>query len=173
MNRATLFAVAFPIVVMSGWVGTLTWQQHSGTEVRLPVTGFDPRDLLSGHYLTYTVDYGMPVCPTGADLAATPTCVCLVENAETKNHEASWAGSFSERPASCAVFLNGECSYGRFQAHIERFYFPDRFQTELAVVPERSTITVVVRASGDGMVTGFAVDGVDLLEYARKHSTEP
>src|SRR5690606_16954027 len=55
MNRSALFAIAFPLAVMGAWLARLDWLERSGTPVQLAVTGFDPRDLLAGHYLTYTV----------------------------------------------------------------------------------------------------------------------
>lgn len=170
MNRVALMSVAFPIVVLAAWLGRLVWAQGSGTEVRLAVQGFDPRDLLAGHYLTYTVNYGpMQVCG-GYDVAP-ERCVCL-EPGSDDTHVASWAGSCSERPSSCGTYLKGECRYGRFEAEIERYYFPETYQTTLAVVPERSAIKVVVRPSGDALVTGFTVDGVDVLDYAKAQSNE-
>ena len=30
-----------------------------GSEIILPISGFDPRDILSGHYLVYRIDYGI------------------------------------------------------------------------------------------------------------------
>lgn len=173
MNRFALFAVAFPLVVMGAWLARLESLEHSGTPVRLAVTGFDPRDLLAGHYVTYAVSYGpLSSCP---DEKSDPiaTCVCLAENSATRLHQATWAGDCSERPATCGPFIKGTCRYGRFDANIERFYFPEAFQSTLAVVPEKSTITVVLRPTGEGLVTGFAVDGVQLLDYAKAHGEKP
>lgn len=170
MNRSALVAMAFPLAVMGAWLARLDWLERSGTPVQLAVTGFDPRDLLAGHYLTYTVSYGpMNTCPPEDVAGPIETCVCLAENSETRIHEATWAGDCSERPATCGAFIKGTCRYGRFDANIERFYFPEAFQSTLAVVPEKSTITVVLRPTGEGLVTGFAVDGVQLLDYAKAH----
>ena len=170
MNKAALLAVAFPLAVMGAWLARLDWHERSGTPVQLAVTGFDPRDLLAGHYLTYTVGYGaLSICPS-EEIAPTETCVCLAENSETRIHEATWAGGCNERPSTCGPFIKGTCRYGRFSANIERFYFPEAFQSTLAVIPEKSTITVILRPTGEGLVTGFAVDGVQLLDYAKAHS---
>lgn len=175
MNKSALFSIALPIAVLGAWLLRLTWAEHSGTQVRLAVTGFDPRDLLAGHYLNYTVDYGPAGdCPReGAVDAATPICVCLVENAGTQLHEANWTGPCDVRPNECPVFVEGKCRYGRFTADIERFYFPETLQSELAIVPEKSAITVALGSDGRGVVTGFTVDGVDLVDYAKSRATAP
>jgi uncharacterized membrane-anchored protein len=169
MNKLAVFAVALPMAVMGGWLARLVWLDHSGTEVRLPVTGFDPRDLLAGHYLTYTVDYGSAgVCPQAVDNEVFETCICLAADTATKTHAATWSGACDSRPTACSLFIKGDCEYGRFTANIERFYFPETFQTALAVVPEKSVISVKVTPTGDGLVTGFAVDGVNVLDYVQQ-----
>lgn len=171
MNRAAFFGVAFPIAVLAGWALQLEWAVRHGTEVRLAVRGFDPRDLLAGHYLTYTVDFGpIEVCPGDNYGDVREKCVCLVEGTN-QLHEANWVGACSERPADCRTFIRGACRYSRFDARIDRFYFPESYTSELAVVPERSAVKVVVRPSGDAIVTGFTVDGVDVLDYARTRSS--
>lgn len=173
MNKLTIFSVVLPIAVLGGWLARLDWLESSGTKVRLAVSGFDPRDLLAGHYLTYTVNYGPAGdCPQEGAAATATTCVCLAENAASRVHEATWAGPCDVRPLECPLYLEGECHYGRFTANIERFYFPDTFRSTLAVVPDKSTITVALTPTGDGIVTGFAVDGVDLLDYAKTHPAE-
>lgn len=170
MNKTTLFAVGLPIAVLGAWLAQLEWRESSGTTVRLAVRGFDPRDILAGHYLTYTVDYGPAGdCPRQGSTETPKTCLCLTENPATQLHEATWAGPCDVRPLECPLYIEGECNYERFTANIERFYFPETFRTALAVVPEKSTISVVVQPDGQALVTGFAVDGVDLLDYAKSH----
>lgn len=176
MNKSTLFAVALPLAVLLAWETRLEWLIRSGTEVRLAVNGFDPRDLLAGHYLTYAVDFGPEnLCPqsfSGTD-EGQETCVCLSENATTGVYQATWSGACDESPAQCGPFVKGTCLYGMFASDINRFYFPESFQSSLAIVPEKSTIRVVLTSEGRGIVTGFAVDGVDVLEYAKSHTTVP
>jgi hypothetical protein len=174
LNKTTLFAVAFPIAVLGAWLAQLNWRESSGTHVRLAVRGFDPRDVLAGHYLTYTVDYGPAGdCPREGATDVPKTCMCLSQNPTTQLHEATWAGPCDVRPLECPLYLEGECRYERFTADIERFYFPETFRSELAIVPEKSTIDVVVQSNGQALVTGFAVDGVDLLDYAKSRAEAP
>ena len=60
-KRALLaMSLALPLVVFSAsWV--MTWRQAQQGELWLaPITGYDPRDLLRGHYVQYRYDW-----PTG------------------------------------------------------------------------------------------------------------
>lgn len=52
-NRQILFitAICFPILLLSIWISSLYIKINSRDTVRVVVTGYDPRDLLSGHYV--------------------------------------------------------------------------------------------------------------------------
>jgi hypothetical protein len=55
MNRrlAALVALALPLVGLAGmWASTEQWHRQ-GTDWLVPVTGYDPRDLLRGHYVQF------------------------------------------------------------------------------------------------------------------------
>jgi len=168
MKLAAISAVIFPLLVMAAWVGRLEWTKHYGAEVILEIQGYDPRDLLSGHYLRYRVNYGPKGnCPDRYQKSSGPVCFCL-EKTASEIYEATWAGQCSDRdPNSCGIYIRGNCHYGHFSANIERMYFPERFTKELAVVPPKAVIKVRLSDSGQGQVTHLLVDGVDLIEYAR------
>jgi hypothetical protein len=55
MNRrlASLLALALPLVGLTGmWASTEHWHRQ-GTDWLVPVEGYDPRDLLRGHYVQF------------------------------------------------------------------------------------------------------------------------
>ena len=45
--------LGLPILFLGMLGGSLKIQMNSGIEVRLPIRGYDPRDLLSGHYIPF------------------------------------------------------------------------------------------------------------------------
>jgi hypothetical protein len=49
-------------VAMLGWTAWLYAQKTNGKEVKVAITGYDPRDLLSGHYIQYTIDWEKTDC---------------------------------------------------------------------------------------------------------------
>lgn len=57
---AVLFAL--PLVCLMTWTAYLTYQRDSGREVKVAVQGYDPRDLLSGHYIQYQIDWDKTDC---------------------------------------------------------------------------------------------------------------
>jgi len=51
-----------PALMLLSWVMFLSYQLHSGQEVRVCVKGYDPVSLLSGHYIRYVIDWDNTDC---------------------------------------------------------------------------------------------------------------
>ena len=157
-------AVFFPVAGLLLWWAQLTFFVSHGTLVQFGVTGYDPRDLLAGHYIRYNVDYGSDsLC---ANDLGKPRCVCLNTATENGLAKSDWAGPCEARPA-CELWLAGRCEYGRFLADIERYYIPEEYASELMRAPEDSTVQVIVTDKGRGIVIGYQVLGQPVLDYAR------
>lgn len=154
-----LAAIVAPLLVMLTWVASLALHVQTGVEVELRITGYDPRDLLAGHYLRYQVDYGRPIdCLTGGR-----RCLCL--NPQGQGIASAESVGSCEENSACTIQLKGDCQQGRFVAGIERFYFPEKHGKTLAVVPDSATILVKIDEDGHGMVTDLKVNGSRLSEW--------
>lgn len=80
MNRSLvrLMALVLPLI---GLGGTWLWahiRAQQGTEWDVPVSGYDPRDLLRGHYIVYRYDW--PRLEAQGDMAFVRE-LCLIGNA--------------------------------------------------------------------------------------------
>ncbi|MBP5404229.1 MAG: GDYXXLXY domain-containing protein [Elusimicrobiaceae bacterium] len=73
-NKLLALSFAIPFLCLLAWTLHLTWQRSHGLEITVPVTGYDPRDLLSGHYIQYEIDWAQ------ADCTQFPGGKCLREN---------------------------------------------------------------------------------------------
>jgi hypothetical protein len=78
MNRA-LISIAALVLPLAG-LGTvwLTTDRASrqGTEWDVPIEGYDPRDLLQGHYVQFQYDWpGLKVAEDGPGLGFAPLCL--------------------------------------------------------------------------------------------------
>lgn len=63
MNKKIIAFVFFaPFIALFTWTIWLYVQQSTGKEITVAVTGYDPRDLLSGHYIQYTIDWDRTDC---------------------------------------------------------------------------------------------------------------
>lgn len=61
-NKILAVCFALPFCILVGWTLLLSWQQQHGQEITVAVTGYDPRDLLSGHYIQYQIDWERTDC---------------------------------------------------------------------------------------------------------------
>lgn len=57
-----LLLIAAPALLLTLFTITLLWQRSLLPEVTLRIAGYDPRDLLSGHYIAYTIDWENTDC---------------------------------------------------------------------------------------------------------------
>ncbi len=61
-NKLLALCFAIPFLCLLVWTLHLTWQRAHGTLIKVTVTGYDPRDLFSGHYLQYEIDWDQTDC---------------------------------------------------------------------------------------------------------------
>lgn len=153
MNKRTmlLIALALPILALMTSAYLKSVQRDSGEQITLPIEGFDPRDLLSGHYLIYQVDYGLETDCTEHDVE---TAVCL------RPERAMYLADAV--PDSCKLFIRGYCdSSARFSAGIERFYIPEEYAEtlETQVRDKRGALVLSVDAQGNAAIRDLLIDG--------------
>ena len=167
MNKKLLiFALAFPLAVFIG----LTIYKHAkvtmGQEIILPVSGFDPRNILSGHYLIYQIDYGF-TDHTGCSnwINNAKAYVCL--NKDRYRHDAYQSSLYTYDSdddiiaGECAAIIKGRCERGRFTAGIEKFYIPEEHAQALdsAVRSGQGKIVLSVTRGGSAAVKDLLIDG--------------
>lgn len=58
MNKKLIAALSLPVIFMAGWTGILNFERYgSQHDVIIAVSGYDPRDLLSGHYIDLSLNW--------------------------------------------------------------------------------------------------------------------
>lgn len=151
MNKKQLliFAIVFPIVLLFAFMVHKQRVVSEGVRVVLKISGYDPRDLLSGHYLIYAVEYGV-----------TPNCR-LINSGRFQAHVCLSNRTFNVGPANdCSLAINGMCENGRFVAGIERFYVPQEnaYELEKHVMGRNAAIELAIK-SGQAQVVDLLIDG--------------
>lgn len=159
MNKRTwlIVTLVLPMIALVGTAYLKNMQRTSGMEVTLPIEGFDPRDLLSGHYLTYSIAYGVgSVCESGDGGYASysgKSAVCLKPT----------LGFYpaDSLPSDCTLLIRGECDAGRFNAGIERFYMPEAYASSLdnKVREKQGSIVLSVDTDGNAVLKDLLIDG--------------
>ncbi len=153
-RKLVLAVVLLPVVYFAYWVGTLYYQEASGHKVHFRVQGYDPRNLLSGHYLAFRVAYDQPLCKNSENAEY---CVCL-QDADIARVE--WHGPCEQRPDTCQLFLHGACRNSQFLAGIERYYLPETKQGLTIGQDDQAFITVVIDSMGRGWLQSLTVNGL-------------
>jgi uncharacterized membrane-anchored protein len=168
--KSAYLVVMLPVAAMLVWLLSLNVALMRAQEVTLAVAGYDPRDLLSGHYLQYRVDYGFDsrLIQPGSGYRDEAYCACLSPDSSGIS-KASWHGWCAERDSqSCPLFIKGTASWNGLKAGIERYYIPESYQHSLARIPPDATIKVRVTANGTAYVTDMYVNGIPILEWAKQ-----
>jgi len=175
-NPRLAFALAFPIACLAALTAYKQVRVMAGTSVEIPVAGFDPRDLLSGHYLTFRLDLGeggSAACSSGSGEPAREALVC-VEAERGRMTSARRLEPYELSPPAptpgCAVVLRGRCEQGRFVAGVERFYVPEEHAAALdrAVRSRRGAVVVSVDRRGTAVVKDLRIDGKPWREAIRE-----
>ena len=81
-------ALTFPILVLVLWVLFLTVKSIALPEVKVRIGGYDPRDLLYGHYIAYTIDWANTDCSQFSDKT------CPIKEFESYAQKALWGKQF-------------------------------------------------------------------------------
>lgn len=153
-NRWTLMlALLLPITVLAANTWFAQQQRTHGDTVVLPIHGFDPRDLLSGHYLTYNIDYGIND-ETGCPASDIEAVVCLTPEAHVFPSD--------ELPTSCTQFISGSCDHdARFITKLERFYIPEQYAKPLEkyVQNNRGELLISLDGTGNAAIRDLLIDG--------------
>lgn len=152
-NKILIFAIALPFLSLLFLTFYKGYSVKIGTKVTLPISGYDPRDILSGHYVTYRVEYGVANLCEGyeEDLNLYQNgCVCLFEDPSINYYK-----EYCETgDSTCSLFIKGKCSNRRFIANVERYYIPEAKASEYdrKVRSGKSKVVLSVKRDGSAMV---------------------
>ena len=151
-------AIGFGLVVMVAWLAKLHYDRATGLRIELPITGYDPRDLISGYYLTFRVNYGpTDICAMGDKQRHIPyggnsaICQCV----RAGDQPVYWSGQCAVKPADCEYFIQGQCHYNGFIAGVERFYISETKSRERFTPSPTAKVQLSVPKSGRALVVGL------------------
>jgi hypothetical protein len=172
-----IFIVLFPILALLGWLAMIEFRAQSGTAIRVHVEGYDPRDLLTGHFLRFRIPSPKPALADKSLEENDAACLCFPAQRPDLPTGATQLlpCSLSEvgNSSACPLFLRGSYNeYSGFQSSIERYSIPERFAPVLATAPAESNILLSLTADGRGTVLGFFVGDERLEVYAERKLAE-
>jgi hypothetical protein len=143
LNRGllrNLALVLMPTVLAAGWMAGLVVERASRPSLRIAIAGYDPRDLLRGHYLAFRLDL-----PAADGLG----CACLRPNPDDPRRPlAAPAHCPPDEPPLCPTPIGAP-------RQVYRFYASEgaalSLQKELMASPGSASVNV--HFHGDGTVS--------------------
>jgi uncharacterized membrane-anchored protein len=158
-RKVVLIALLIPIIGLLALTITKKIILSDGREFEFVIEGYDPRDLLAGHYLQFRVIYGTRgICEniqgeieSSRQVKHLDAYICLIPEKKF---------SF-EKPTTCDYFVSGVCEYNRFVAGLERFYIPQEkaYDLENKIRIHKASIIVSVLKNGKAQIKDLLFDG--------------
>jgi len=123
MRKKTFLCLIFPVMCLGLLVGWKIFTRSQAKVFRFPIEGYDPRDLLSGHYLRFQVKY--PMSEDCGKSSFSPHALCLEPDIRIIDAKAEYK--------DCMHFIEGYCSANRFysSSKVDRFYIPEEHAIDL------------------------------------------
>lgn len=177
-QRLLLVAVIFPILGLLALIGRAELNLRSGRPWELGISGYDPRDLLSGHYLRYQYQFNRGYDDTCGDDPGDPDdpddlvdridpidpacCLCLEPQSGTREPLVRSVQCYAVD--GCLSWLRGSDVAGE-----QRYFIPAERAAELErALPEHdATLRVSITDDGTLAVDTLLLDGVPWQDKLR------
>lgn len=150
-KKTLILILIFPILSLAVLTGHKKYVLSFGKEFVFPITGYDPKHPLSGHYLRYRINYGVKnLCKSRSRKFYKKAYFCLNPKEFSYNLQ-----------KKCKSFIVGNCSMGRFHAGIERYYIPEKRTKEFSELFEKGNISIKISVleNGTAQVKHLLING--------------
>lgn len=154
----TIGAVAIPVLGIALGIARSELQFARSQDWSLPVAGYDPVDLLRGHYIQYQVQ--LPGAQFGSCYDTEPDCCLCLARGEPV--------AISREPCSVAKSCDGMLRT-EYLPQLQRYYVPEaraqeaENQLRLAAGQGKAELVVAIDPSGKPQVRALLIDGKPLL----------
>lgn len=155
--RRTLLiaALLLPIAVLGALIARAELVVQTGAEWAVHIRGYDPRDLLSGQYLRYTIDWKLE----GEDCRDGACCYCLWNSSpgQPRPPEPSVRIIACENRAPCESYFPVERADS-----LRRYFIPEGEGARLEQAIRKHDAMLILRVSSRGkvVITDLLLDRV-------------
>ncbi|MCB1529738.1 MAG: GDYXXLXY domain-containing protein [Rhodospirillales bacterium] len=167
--------LAIPLVAMGLLATKALYDQKSYPLIQVKIAGYDPRDMLRGHYLRYQFDWnweeGQPdisVCDRHPYYSYHTCCLCL--SGDRKDPQGHLVSCKNPEVEQCPAVLEGRISRaGRFDIGHNQYFVPERHARALETLlrDEETTLRIglSVHPNGRSAVETLYVESLPLDKY--------
>lgn len=148
-SRIALAALALPLVGLAALWGWSDWRSRQGTDWEVAISGYDPRDLLRGHYVLYRYEWPGLTRATPFDVPTVDLCITGSAPVIDKVTPAS---------AGCEYRLRADQGTGNLASG--RYYIAQARarQFERAIADPDQVAVLRFRLRGDGVIVPRGID---------------
>lgn len=169
--------LAVPFLVMLLMIAT-NMRNLNHQEYRFAIEGYDPRDLLKGHYLIFRYKWPENTLDMFDDPSYPRTehiCACMEGNSETPQVRFDSCDKVHPRHEICvgAIDVSGGASSGGYQPseELRRYFIPEEhaalLERMLRTGKHHFQVGVVPRGGGQAQLKMMYIDDVPLDEFLR------
>ena len=166
-NTRLIISLAIPILAILLSIGKYEYQVRSGEEWKFEIGGYDPRDLLKGHYLTYRILFDRDEkeknsCDKNDEIL--DCCLCLQR--ETSKVKTMWCETAAKR---CDGMINE-----KFLPRLRKFYIPENRGKSLEnlVRSRKAEILLSINRRGYPNVKELLIDGEPWKQAVQKEDAK-
>ena len=168
-NTRLIISLAIPILAILLSIGKYEYQVRSGEEWKFEIGGYDPRDLLKGHYLTYRILFDLDEVEKRNSCrklggGMENCCLCLQrETSKVKTMRCETAAKL------CDGMINE-----KFLPRLRKFYIPENRGKSLEnlVRSRKAEILLSIHPSGDPNVKELLIDGEPWKQAVQKEDAK-
>lgn len=145
--KKLILAVAIPCLALASMAIYNQSIIMTAPEYEFEIEGYDPRDILAGHYLVFRIKYPIdPICDHYQ-----PAAMCVHPEFKVMK-EGEYTG--------CDQWITGRCDGKKFTDQLNRFYIPEAkaYKLEAKVRHGKATIKVAV-GKGNAVIKDLLIDG--------------
>ena len=179
LSKLKILSLIFPVLACMFMAWYHTQNQNKGELYRIPVTGYDPRDLLRGHYLTYRYDWNW--ADEDAKTRTHKSAICLDGKANNLQVRLVNQKNVSEQ---CDRYIIGRGSktsgfrIGRKGSDdLTRYYIPEENARQLDKMlrnrgDDAHDFEIALRVNGRGQafIASMYIDDVLLEEWIKENA---
>jgi uncharacterized membrane-anchored protein len=170
MNKKLLMIVMIPFILLCLLIARAEYHLSTGTQWDIAITGYDPRDLLRGHYLRFRLayDWQEPKEQCSGNMGC---AYCLTDVGEQ-------APKVHIDDTDLAKQCDGFMQYDDLQEPLNRFYIPEtqaRLAEDLlrqARIDNTAYLRLSINKDGVPRIVDLLIDGRPLGELLKEAPEE-
>lgn len=168
-SKLLITSIVFPILALMLLTAYKHYKVNYGKEIIIPIRGFDPRNLLSGHYLIYQLDLNIANYSDedhnkkDVYLGVNQLANYKVRSTILHNYHAGLNSKYD-------IILKGSFKRNRFTSGIERFYIPEKYSRKLdrVVRNRQGKIIVSVDSKGKAYIKDLLINNKSWREFVKE-----